>query len=173
MKQFILALSSSFLIANCSNYVEVQTRPNYVQPTWYTKCKNIDTESEGWKFWQSKKYFYSCGSGKSGFESAASAKALQLAKRNLADRINGYISSTTTTILKDEGDAETLNSFTSSEMTIVNKIDSTRLEHYAETDKYSYKFGNDFYAFVMIKISKENAEAARHESSISLNSNSK
>jgi len=157
-KLFAVQALIPILVASCSsNTVEVQEQSSYVQPKWYAECKSIDTETENFiKFWESSTYYYSCGTGTSGFESAANIKALQIAKRNLADRLNGKLSSASKITMADTGDAENLESQTTSEITIYNKISDISLTHYAQTDHYSYKRDGLFYSFVMIKLSKDN-----------------
>ena len=91
------AATVSLLAAACSanKVAKVAEYKEYVQPEWYMNCKDIDTESNGVWFWNSTTYYYSCGSSLSGFESAAQIKAMQVARRNMADRLNGVISSGT------------------------------------------------------------------------------
>lgn len=155
-KLFTLAVLGILVSTGCSNrnVVEVQEHKRYVQPVWFTECKDSGSESNGWKFWSSTDYYYSCGSGMSGFESAAHIKATQVAKRNLADRLVGQVSSGSKIIMTDTGDAENLTSSTSSEVSIYNKIPDTFLRDYAKTEKYSYKRAGYYHSFVMIKLRK-------------------
>ena len=158
-KLFIAAVVAT--LAACgggTTTVKVATHKEYVQPDWYQNCKDIDTESSGWKFWQSTTYYYSCGSSSSGFESAAHIKSLQIARRNLADRINGEISSGSKIRMNDIGTETEMRSETETEMLIVNKITDTALLHYSETEHYSYKMGGNYHSFTMIKLSKENVD---------------
>ena len=157
-KLFIAALVATLAACGGTNTVKVATHKEYVQPDWYQNCKDIDTESSGWKFWQSTTYYYSCGSSSSGFESAAHIKSLQIARRNLADRLNGEISSGSKIRMNDIGTESEMRSETETEMLIVNKITDTALLHYSETEHYSYKMGGNYHSFTMIKLSKENVD---------------
>ena len=66
-KLFTLAVLGILVSTGCSNrnVVEVQEHKRYVQPVWFTECKDSGSESNGWKFWSSTDYYYSCGSGMS------------------------------------------------------------------------------------------------------------
>lgn len=154
------AATVSLLAAACSanKVAKVAEYKEYVQPEWYMNCKDIDTESNGVWFWNSTTYYYSCGSSLSGFESAAQIKAMQVARRNMADRLNGVISSGTKIRMSDIGTSESMTSETETEMLIVNKITDTALRHYATTEHYSYKMNGNYHSFVMIKLSKENVD---------------
>lgn len=158
-KLFIGAMLASLAACSSSvNTTKIATHKEYVQPDWYQNCKDIDTETTGWKFWESTTYYYSCGSSSSGFESASHIKSLQIARRNLADRLNGEISSGSRIRMNDIGTESELRSETETEILIVNKITDTALLHYAETEHYSYKMGGNYYSFSMIKLSKENVD---------------
>lgn len=162
MKRTILSFSAavSTLLAACtSNKVtKVAEYNEYVQPNWYMNCKDIDTESNGFWFWDTTTFYYSCGSSLSGFESAAQIKATQVARRNMADRLNGVISSGTKIRMNDIGTSENIQSETETEMLVVNRITDTALRHYATTEHYSYKMNGNYHSFVMIKLSKENVD---------------
>lgn len=162
MKVTVLTFAAtvSLLAAACSTnkVVKVAEYKEYVQPEWYMNCKDIDTESNGVWFWNSTTYYYSCGSSLSGFESAAQIKATQVARRNMADRLNGVISSGTKIRMNDIGTSESITSETETEMLIVNKITDTALRHYATTEHYSYKMNGNYHSFVMIKLSKEHVD---------------
>ena len=154
------AATVSLLAAACSanKVAKVAEYKEYVQPEWYMNCKDIDTESNGVWFWNSTTYYYSCGSSLSGFESAAQIKAMQVARRNMADRLNGVISSGTKIRMSDIGTSESMTSETETEMLIVNNITDPALRHYATTEHYSYKMNGNYHSFVMIKLSKENVD---------------
>ena len=164
MKKFASLVAASILLASCSNNtVKIAEHKDYVQPEWYVNCKDIDTETDGWKFWSSTEYYYSCGSSMSGFESAANIKATHIAKRNMADRLNGVINSGSKLELRDSGTADQLSSTTKSETIIYNKISDTALRHYAKTENYTYKRGGNYHAFVMVKLSRPNVDAMIEE----------
>lgn len=160
MKKLFLAALVATSISACSGTTTTQVAEHkeYVQPDWYQNCKDIDAETNGWKFWQSTMFYYSCGSSSSGFESASHIKALQIARRNMADRLNGEISSGSKIRMNDIGTENEMRSETESEMLIINKITDTALLHYAQTEHYSYKMGGNYHSFVMIKLSKENVD---------------
>ena len=115
----IAALALS--LGACSQTVKVAQHDEYVQPKWYQSCKDIGTEyfTGGIKFWQTTQFYYSCGSSVSGFEEAANVKALQLARRNLGDRLNGKMNSRTTIEMNDTGPASNIVSSTQSQVLIV------------------------------------------------------
>ena len=158
-KLFIAAVVATLAACGGTKTMQVASHKEYVQPDWYQNCKDVDSETNGWKFWQSTTYYFSCGSSSSGFESAAQIKAVQIARRNLADRLNGEISSGTKIRMSDLGTESELKSETETEMLIINKITDTALLHYAQTEHYSYKMGGNYHSFVMIKLSKENVDA--------------
>jgi len=159
MKKWLVMTALAFLAACSNNAVKVAEHQEYVQPDWYQNCKDIDTESTGWKFWQTTTYYYSCGSSVSGFESAAHIKSLQIARRNMADRLMGEISSGSKIRMNDIGTSTQLQSETETEMLIINKITDTALRHYAQKEHYVYKMGGNYHSFVMIKLSKEDVDS--------------
>jgi|TARA_B100001094_G_scaffold150854_1_gene146026 hypothetical protein len=158
-KLFIIALAATISACSARNATQIATQKDYVQPEWYQQCKDIDTESESMAFWDSKLYYYSCGSGVSGYESAAHIKSLQIAKRNMADRLMGEISSGTKIRIDDIGTPSNMQTETETTMLIVNKIHDTTLRHYAQTEHFVYKMDGLFHSFVMIKLNKEDVDA--------------
>jgi len=158
-KWFVSAIIVALSSVGCtSTPVRVVEHTEYVQPVWYMDCIDVDSEMNGWKFWSTTEYYYSCGSATSGFQSAAKIKALQIAKRNLADRINGNISSNTSIQMNDSGSAQNLESTSSSAVSITNTITDTMLRHYAQTDHYTYIKDSVYHSFVRIKLSRAQVE---------------
>ena len=154
----IAALALS--LGACSQTVKVAQHDEYVQPKWYQSCKDIGTEyfTGGIKFWQTTQFYYSCGSSVSGFEEAANVKALQLARRNLGDRLNGKMNSRTTIEMNDTGPASNIVSSTQSQVLIVNRIKDTAMRHYSSTENYTYMLDGNYYSFVMIKLSRPDVD---------------
>ena len=154
----IAALALS--LGACSQTVKVAQHDEYVQPKWYQSCKDIGTEyfTGGIKFWQTTQFYYSCGSSVSGFEPAANVKALQLARRNLGDRLNGKMNSRTTIEMNDTGPASNIVSSTQSQVLIVNRIKDTAMRHYSSTENYTYMLDGNYYSFVMIKLSRPDVD---------------
>ena len=154
----IAALALS--LGACSQTVKVAQHDEYVQPKWYQSCKDIGTEyfTGGIKFWQTTQFYYSCGSSVSGFEEAANVKALQLARRNLGDRLNGKMNSRTTIEMNDTGPASNIVSSTQSQVLIVNRIKDTAMRHYSSTENYTYMIDGNYYSFVMIKLSRPDVD---------------
>lgn len=160
-----IAVAVAATLGACSNTVKVAQHEDYVQPKWYQSCKDTGTEyfTGGIKFWQTTQYYYSCGSSVSGFEEAANVKALQLARRNMADRLNGKVNSRTTIEMNDAGNAPALNSSTQSQVLIVNRIKDSALRHYSSTENYTYQMNGNYYSFVMIKLSRPDVDAMIEE----------
>ena len=154
-------LGSIALLSACSTVTTVAEHDSYVQPKWYQGCKDTGNErTHTFKFWETEKFYYACGSSVSGFEEAANVKAIQVARRNLADRLNGMMNSRTTIEYNDAGNDDSIGSATQSQVLIVNQIKDTALRHYSQNENYTYKNTNNgqYYAFSMIKLSRPDVD---------------
>lgn len=154
-----LALATVAMLGACSTVTTVATQDEYVQPKWYQGCKDVGNErTHTFKFWETEQFYYACGSSVSGFEEAANVKAIQIARRNLADRLNGMMNSRTTIEYNDAGTSDAIGSNTQSQVLVVNSIKDTALRHYSQTENYTYLLNGQFYAFSMIKLSRPDVD---------------
>lgn len=154
-------LGSLAMLGACSTVTKVAEHDAYVQPKWYQGCKDTGNErTHVFKFWETEQFYYACGSSVSGFEEAANVKALQIARRNLADRLNGMMNSRTTIEYNDAGNDDAIGSATQSQVLVVNQIKDTALRHYSQNENYTYKNTNNgqYYAFSMIKLSRPDVD---------------
>jgi len=154
-------LGSLAMLGACSTVTKVAEHDAYVQPKWYQGCKDTGNErTHAFKFWQTEQFYYACGSSVSGFEEAANIKAIQIARRNLADRLNGMMNSRTTIEYNDAGNDDSIGSATQSQVLVVNQIKDTALRHYSQNENYTYKNTNNgqYYAFSMIKLSRPDVD---------------
>jgi hypothetical protein len=159
----LAALSALVAVAavGCGvNTVKVATHKEYVVPEWHAECVTRDTESNGLAFWDTEEIYFACGEAQSGFPEAAKIKATNIAKRHMADVVNGRISAGEKIRMSDIGTPDDMRSETETEMLIVNKIEEVALTDYSVVNHYTYRMKGQFFSFARIALPKNKVEEA-------------
>jgi len=94
---------------------------------------------------------YSCGHGSSPSRTLAFKSAKSLAYDGIAERINGYVDSTTKISASDNG-GETKSTV------IKYVVDKTTINNQIEDEKYTMILNGKYHTFVRIKLEKSSFE---------------
>ena len=165
MKKALLLLTALTLTA-CSRMTTIQKVDNEdvntkQVPKWYLEHADSGSESEGWKFWKTKGYFYSVAEDVSPSMEMALKKATLKAKAKIIDRVNGEMNNRTTMAYNEEGGPENPVGHQQAQDVIVNLISESVLRTYALEKKmiiYNPELRN-YRAFVLMKITKADVDA--------------
>jgi hypothetical protein len=166
MKKIVLVSLVASLVVGCSSMTTVQKVDNEdinskQVPNWYLEHADSGTESNGWKFWSRKGYFYAVAEDVSPSMEMAMKKATLKAKAKIIDRVNGEMNNRTTMAYNEQGSPENPIGQQRAEDVIVNLISESVLRTYALEKKmiiYNPELRN-YRAFVLMKITKADVDA--------------
>lgn len=166
MKKAIFIASLATLLTACSSMTTIQKVDNEdintkQVPNWYLEHADTGTESNGWKFWSRKGYFYAVAEDVSPSMEMALKKATLKAKAKIIDRVNGEMNNRTTMAYNEEGGPENPQGYQQAQDVIVNLISESVLRTYALEKKmiiYNPELRN-YRAFVLMKITKADVDA--------------
>lgn len=174
MKKVLVAVAVASLLTACSTMTTVQKVDNEdvnnkQVPKWYLDHADTGTESDGWKFWSRKGYFYAVAEDVSPSMEMALKKATLKAKAKIIDRVNGEMNNRTTIAYNEAGGPENPVGTQQAQDVIVNLIAESVLRTYALDKKmivYNPELRN-YRAFVLMKITKADVDvlAANYDQS--------
>ena len=151
MLKTVTALAPVGMLGACSSFNSgPQVVAEYKEPNWVTKCKQEGTEG-GFLFWGGTEMIYSCGHGSSPSRTLAFKSAKSLAYDGIAERINGYVDSTTKISASDKG-GETKSTV------IKYVVNKTTINNQVVDEKYTQILNGKFHVFVRIKLEKSSFE---------------
>lgn len=165
MNKAIYIVSLATLLTACSSMTTIQKVDNEdintkQVPKWYLDHADTGTESDGWKFWSRKGYFYAVAEDVSPSMEMALKKATLKAKAKIIDRVNGEMNNRTTVAYNEQGVPENPQGFQQAQDVIVNLIAESVLRTYALDKKmiiYNPELRN-YRAFVLMKITKADVD---------------
>ncbi len=145
------------VLSHCSTYTVkrdmTKNREFTKTPKWYVKYDHED-----------KKWLYETAVSVSPDLELAVKKSILLAKAKLADRINGKMNNRSSISKKESGQDEAMITKTESEDKIVNIVKDTMVREYlVEKVEIYFTHHKSYRAYVKVKVSKENIDAAVDE----------
>jgi hypothetical protein len=163
MKKIALVTAILALTA-CSSMTTVQTEnlDRKTVPTWYLEHDDVGTQQKTWyKPWDREGMYYAVAEDVSPSMEMAMKKATLKAKAKIADRVNGEMNNRTTMRLDERGPVDRPSANSQAQDVIVNLIAESVVRTYGVEKKmviYNPEL-NNYRAFVMLKITKEDVRA--------------
>jgi hypothetical protein len=163
MKKIALVTAILALTA-CSSMTTVQTEnlDKKTVPTWYLEHDDVGTQQKAWyKPWDREGMYYAVAEDVSPSMEMAMKKATLKAKAKIADRVNGEMNNRTTMRLDERGPVDRPSANSQAQDVIVNLIAESVVRTYGVEKKmviYNPEL-NNYRAFVMLKITKEDVRA--------------
>jgi hypothetical protein len=163
MKKIALVTAILALTA-CSSMTTVQTEnlDKKTVPTWYLEHDDVGTQQKAWyKPWDREGMYYAVAEDVSPSMEMAMKKATLKAKAKIADRVNGEMNNRTTMRLDERGPVDRPTANSQAQDVIVNLIAESVVRTYGVEKKmviYNPEL-NNYRAFVMLKITKEDVRA--------------
>jgi hypothetical protein len=163
MKKIALVTAILALTA-CSSMTTVQTEnlDKKTVPTWYLEHDDVGTQQKTWyKPWDREGMYYAVAEDVSPSMEMAMKKATLKAKAKIADRVNGEMNNRTTMRLDERGPVDRPSANSQAQDVIVNLIAESVVRTYGVQKKmiiYNPEL-NNYRAFVMLKITKEDVKA--------------
>ena len=163
MKKIALVTAILALTA-CSSMTTVQTEnlDKKTVPTWYLEHDDVGTQQKTWyKPWDREGMYYAVAEDVSPSMEMAMKKATLKAKAIIADRVNGEMNNRTTMRLDERGPVDRPTANSQAQDVIVNLIAESVVRTYGVEKKmviYNPEL-NNYRAFVMLKITKEDVRA--------------
>jgi hypothetical protein len=163
MKKIALVTAILALTA-CSSMTTVQTEnlDKKTVPTWYLEHDDVGTQQKTWyKPWDREGMYYAVAEDVSPSMEMAMKKATLKAKAKIADRVNGEMNNRTTMRLDERGPVDRPTANSQAQDVIVNLIAESVVRTYGVEKKmviYNPEL-NNYRAFVMLKITKEDVKA--------------
>jgi len=163
MKKIALVTAILALTA-CSSMTTVQTEnlDRKTVPTWYLEHDDVGTQQKTWyKPWDREGMYYAVAEDVSPSMEMAMKKATLKAKAKIADRVNGEMNNRTTMRLDERGPVDRPSANSQAQDVIVNLIAESVVRTYGVQKKmiiYNPEL-NNYRAFVMLKITKEDVRA--------------
>jgi hypothetical protein len=163
MKKIALVTAILALTA-CSSMTTVQTEniEKKTVPTWYLEHDDVGTQQKTWyKPWDREGMYYAVAEDVSPSMEMAMKKATLKAKAKIADRVNGEMNNRTTMRLDERGPVDRPSANSQAQDVIVNLIAESVVRTYGVEKKmviYNPEL-NNYRAFVMLKITKEDVKA--------------
>jgi hypothetical protein len=163
MKKIALVTAILALTA-CSSMTTVQTEnlDKKTVPTWYLEHDDVGTQQKTWyKPWDREGMYYAVAEDVSPSMEMAMKKATLKAKAKIADRVNGEMNNRTTMRLDERGPVDRPSANSQAQDVIVNLIAESVVRTYGVQKKmiiYNPEL-NNYRAFVMLKITKEDVRA--------------
>lgn len=163
MKKIALVTAILALTA-CSSMTTVQTEnlDKKTVPTWYLEHDDVGTQQKTWyKPWDREGMYYAVAEDVSPSMEMAMKKATLKAKAKIADRVNGEMNNRTTMRLDERGSVDRPTANSQAQDVIVNLIAESVVRTYGVEKKmviYNPEL-NNYRAFVMLKITKEDVKA--------------
>jgi hypothetical protein len=163
MKKIALVTAILALTA-CSSMTTVQTEnlDKKTVPTWYLEHDDVGTQQKTWyKPWDREGMYYAVAEDVSPSMEMAMKKATLKAKAKIADRVNGEMNNRTTMRLDERGPVDRPSANSQAQDVIVNLIAESVVRTYGVEKKmviYNPEL-NNYRAFVMLKITKEDVKA--------------
>jgi hypothetical protein len=163
MKKIALVTAILALTA-CSSMTTVQTEnlDKKTVPTWYLEHDDVGTQQKTWyKPWDREGMYYAVAEDVSPSMEMAMKKATLKAKAKIADRVNGEMNNRTTMRLDERGPVDRPSANSQAQDVIVNLIAESVVRTYGVEKKmviYNPEL-NNYRAFVMLKITKEDVRA--------------
>jgi hypothetical protein len=163
MKKIALVTAILALTA-CSSMTTVQTEniEKKTVPTWYLEHDDVGTQQKAWyKPWDREGMYYAVAEDVSPSMEMAMKKATLKAKAKIADRVNGEMNNRTTMRLDERGPVDRPSANSQAQDVIVNLIAESVVRTYGVEKKmviYNPEL-NNYRAFVMLKITKEDVKA--------------
>lgn len=163
MKKIALVTAILALTA-CSSMTTVQTEnlDKKTVPTWYLEHDDVGTQQKAWyKPWDREGMYYAVAEDVSPSMEMAMKKATLKAKAKIADRVNGEMNNRTTMRLDERGPVDRPSANSQAQDVIVNLIAESVVRTYGVEKKmviYNPEL-NNYRAFVMLKITKEDVKA--------------
>jgi hypothetical protein len=163
MKKIALVTAILALTA-CSSMTTVQTEnlDKKTVPTWYLEHDDVGTQQKTWyKPWDREGMYYAVAEDVSPSMEMAMKKATLKAKAKIADRVNGEMNNRTTMRLDERGSVDRPTANSQAQDVIVNLIAESVVRTYGVEKKmviYNPEL-NNYRAFVMLKITKEDVRA--------------
>jgi hypothetical protein len=163
MKKIVLVTAILALTA-CSSMTTVQTEniDKKTVPTWYLEHDDVGTQQKAWyKPWDREGMYYAVAEDVSPSMEMAMKKATLKAKAKIADRVNGEMNNRTTMRLDERGPVDRPSANSQAQDVIVNLIAESVVRTYGVQKKmiiYNPEL-NNYRAFVMLKITKEDVKA--------------
>ena len=163
MKKIALVTAILALTA-CSSMTTVQTKniEKKTVPTWYLEHDDVGTQQKAWyKPWDREGMYYAVAEDVSPSMEMAMKKATLKAKAKIADRVNGEMNNRTTMRLDERGPVDRPSANSQAQDVIVNLIAESVVRTYGVQKKmiiYNPEL-NNYRAFVMLKITKEDVKA--------------
>ena len=163
MKKIALVTAILALTA-CSSMTTVQTEniEKKTVPTWYLEHDDVGTQQKAWyKPWDREGMYYAVAEDVSPSMEMAMKKATLKAKAKIADRVNGEMNNRTTMRLDERGPVDRPSANSQAQDVIVNLIAESVVRTSGVEKKmviYNPEL-NNYRAFVMLKITKEDVKA--------------